>query len=98
MLEGNIVDVEAVTGQPTGLSAIMVLLLSVTVPPKANRHPLIVAPAFAMMENCARTIPWRVVPTPRVTLDPVCHNTLSARPPPAIITLAPTDVMNVVPI
>jgi hypothetical protein len=50
--------------------------LSVIDAPRANRPPMLVDSAFAVIETAARTLPTKVEPNPRVALVPTCQNTL----------------------
>jgi hypothetical protein len=86
------------TAQPTGLSAKMVLLLSVRDPPSANKPPSLEACPFAVIETWARMVPAKLVPVPRVALVPTFQKTLPGSPPPVRITADPTAVTKVVPI
>jgi hypothetical protein len=50
--------------------------LSVIDAPRANRPPMLVASAFAVIETAARTLPTKSEPIPRVALVPTFQNTL----------------------
>jgi hypothetical protein len=50
--------------------------LSVIDAPRANRPPMLVDSAFAVIETAARTLPTKLEPIPRVALVPTFQNTL----------------------
>ena len=50
--------------------------LSVIDAPRANRPPMLVDSAFAVIETAARTLPTNSEPIPRVALVPTFQNTL----------------------
>jgi hypothetical protein len=76
----------------------MKLELSIIDAPRANRPPILVASASAVIETAARTLPIKSEPNPRVALVPTFQNTLQALPPPVKSTADPVAVVKVLPI
>jgi hypothetical protein len=56
----------------------IVLVLSVSDPPRANTPPWIVDAVFVVTETAARIFPTKFDPTPIVALVPTCQKTLHA--------------------
>ncbi len=69
----------------------------VTAPSRAKARPSMDAEVFIVIDVCARTLPMKAVPEPRVADDPTCQKTLQACTPPVSTTAVPVPVTNVLP-
>jgi len=79
-----------------GQSHIVMLLSSrVTAPPSANRRPFTEADVVTVILVTAIITPWKMVPVPRVALEPILQNTLHGDAPFIRSTIAPVAVVSV---
>ena len=69
-----------------------------TAPACANARPSKFAPLPKVMVTAARMLPAHEVPAPMVADVPTCQKTLHACVPLLVTTVAPTEVVNVLPI
>ncbi len=93
------VSVGVSVGVTVGVTGLMMLLvLKVTAPIRANARPSNAAPTSNVIEIFAMMVPLKIESVPRVLLLPTCQNRLSDCAPLIKMTWLLTAVMRVDPI